>query len=371
MMEPYLACILLGLFIGWWLMPRLLQRIHAQTTTIERKEKKSSTSQRLGSRYRRKPSYQAKAPHVSTMMQLQFLHIENSFTIEKRNHFFFDHEKVKRVSRVEKQDNCAITPEVSPWPQTIGILGGMGPLAHIQLELNLLEAARTLRPLRCDQDYPPWILFSCTQLADRTKALGCGTTKLQSQLLTTLEKLATSGADFAVIACNTAHSLLESVKPCSRPLPILSLVDETLHAIAQRFGRNARIGFVGTDGTLKSRLYQRAAARLYPQFRISSLLDTPEGTELQPQVMDIIYGSADTPGLKSGRLNTVQKARALEVMAQGQNILSDAQVMLLGCTELSLLYPELQGCSTPWIDPLTVVANAAVQRAATSISLES
>ena len=72
-----------------------------------------------------------------------------------------------------------------------------------------------------------------------------------------------------------------------------------------------------------------------------------------------------------GRLNTVQKARALEVMAQGQNILSDAQVMLLGCTELSLLYPELQGCSTPWIDPLTVVANAAVQRAATSISLES
>ena len=43
------------------------------------------------------------------------------------------------------------------WPRTIGIVGGMGPHAHIAFERYLLEAVGAVAG---DQDYPPWIVSS-------------------------------------------------------------------------------------------------------------------------------------------------------------------------------------------------------------------
>ena len=58
------------------------------------------------------------------------------------------------------------------WKRVIGILGGLGPHAHVEFERLLL--ARTEagldRPAR-DQDYPPWLLSSVPPTPDRPRAI--------------------------------------------------------------------------------------------------------------------------------------------------------------------------------------------------------
>ena len=47
------------------------------------------------------------------------------------------------------------------WKRVIGIMGGLGPHAHIELErLILAETERVIGRPALDQDYPPWILSS-------------------------------------------------------------------------------------------------------------------------------------------------------------------------------------------------------------------
>ena len=47
------------------------------------------------------------------------------------------------------------------WKHTIGIIGGLGPYAHIEFETLLLSAAETaLGGAALDQDYPSWVLSS-------------------------------------------------------------------------------------------------------------------------------------------------------------------------------------------------------------------
>lgn len=58
------------------------------------------------------------------------------------------------------------------WKRVIGIVGGLGPHAHIELERLMLQAAsdRLDRPAN-DQDYPEWVLSSVPGTPDRTRAI--------------------------------------------------------------------------------------------------------------------------------------------------------------------------------------------------------
>ena len=52
-----------------------------------------------------------------------------------------------------------------------GILGGMGPHAHIVLEENLLEInAKKYKAIK-DRDHPVWITISATDIPDRTERI--------------------------------------------------------------------------------------------------------------------------------------------------------------------------------------------------------
>src|SRR5436305_2171504 len=115
------------------------------------------------------------------------------------------------------------------WRHRIGILGGMGPYAHLEFERCLLAA------LGCpasDQAYPEWTVVSIPHTPDRTLALlGIVPSPLPA-ILRGLERLA-SGADFAAITCITAHAFLDEIRAHAR-LPILDMVDLTLAAAQER-----------------------------------------------------------------------------------------------------------------------------------------
>ena len=262
----------------------------------------------------------------------------------------------------------------APWRRIIGIVGGLGPFAHIELESRLLEAARRkLGHCPHDQEFPPWIVASLPQTPDRTTALlGRGPCPLPS-LVKGLRLL--HEADFALIPCNTAHAFVPRLRR-EVSLPILDMVAETLSFVHESFGAGARVGLLASSGTLASGIYHQAA-RLAGRIRILSPFDLGDGNvsgkEIQERfVMGAIFGRPEGEddlcgGIKSGA------HRDGKVLARIRSELSEvirrlrdhgADAIILGCTELPLALGREPIHGLPSIDPLEVAASAAIDIAA-------
>ena len=149
------------------------------------------------------------------------------------------------------------------WKRTIGIVGGLGPHAHLHFERRLLAA---VGDARTDQDYPPWILSSLPATPDRTLALGGRGPSPTACLAESVRRIEES-ADFAVIVCNTAHAFLDEVRR-EAAIPILDMVRETLLAVVMRFGPGSRAGLLATTGTVGHRIYHEAASRWTPGLEV-------------------------------------------------------------------------------------------------------
>ena len=197
--------------------------------------------------------------------------------------------------------------------KVIGILGGMGPLATADLfqKITLHTAAS------CDQDHPRVCIDSNTNISDRTAALLHGGADPVPEMVKSAQRLESIGADLLIMPCNTAHNFYDAVAS-SVSIPVLHMIAITRDALKSRGVKCA--GLLATDGTVQTGIYQRT-------FEGSGVeLLTPDNTEDQSAVMDIIYN-----GVKAGDLThdaTAFRAACEHLLARG------AEVLILGCTEL-------------------------------------
>lgn len=267
------------------------------------------------------------------------------------------------------------TNDAIHWQHVIGIVGGLGPHAHIELEKALLEAtARLLNRPPQDQDYPAWRLASFPATPDRTLALlGLGPSPLP--WLERSVRILTSGArgfqaDFIVIACITAHAYLEELQK-RVAVPVLDMVAETIRAASDLGAR--RLGVLATTGALQAGIYQEAAARIDPTLEITSLLSLNDGDRsgewLQEHlVMEPVYGPQAVTGragggLKSGLAPGPDGAGFREPLLEAVQLLeaAGAEIVILGCTELPMVLGQGEWKGAPLLDPLQVIATAAVK----------
>ena len=86
----------------------------------------------------------------------------------------------------------------------IGILGGMGPQAGLDMAEKLIAMTQT----QCDQDHIPFLLFSLPDtVPDRTLyLLGKNSDNPAYAIADQFEKMSKMGVTLAVMACNTAHA---------------------------------------------------------------------------------------------------------------------------------------------------------------------
>jgi aspartate racemase len=255
--------------------------------------------------------------------------------------------------------------------QVIGIVGGLGPFAHIDFERRLMVAARELAGAVSDQDYPEWILSSIPQTPDRTLAIqGQGRTPVP-EIVRSLKRFETHrdangqeqrGADFAVIVCVTSHRFMDELSE-QTPVPIMSLVEETAREIAH-LRAGARVGLLATTGTLKSGHFHSAlrARGLVPL----SPLDLPDGEALQRRlVMEAIYGpwlnGRHTGGGIKSTGGRPDDRRALSEAAT-RLAQAGAEVLIAGCTEIGLVMPGPEAAGLPIFDPMHITACACIRR---------
>jgi aspartate racemase len=233
----------------------------------------------------------------------------------------------------------------SPTPLTIGILGGMGPAATVDLFDRIVAAT----PARSDQEHIPILIVNNPLVPDRTGHLLHGGPDPVPLMADGLAKLARMGADFAVIPCNTAHHFLPQLRSQSA-IPILDMISETAAAIRRAHPDAARVGILATSGTLAVGLYQNALIRL----GLEPVEPTPHEIA---QMMEGIYGPR---GVKSAGVTAEARAALAGVgralMARG------AQILILGCTEIPLALHD-GDLPVPLVASNQILAEAAIGRA--------
>jgi aspartate racemase len=220
--------------------------------------------------------------------------------------------------------------------KTLGILGGMGPESTVLFFQRIVE----LTPASSDQDHIPIIIYNQPQIPDRTKAiLDQGESPLPA-LLAGIDFLQKSGVNFICIPCNTAHHYYGEMLEIAT-VPIVSLIDTVVQQ-SLLIPRLQRIGLLATVGTIKARIYENAFRRHNVEVVI------PEEWEFND--LQALIGR-----LKSQERNADVMQRMAEALARKQ-----IEGIILGCTELSLLAPQLR-LDIPIIDSTEVFARRAVQ----------
>ncbi|SRR5579862_4789786 len=226
--------------------------------------------------------------------------------------------------------------------RTIGVLGGMGPLATADFYLKLVR----LVPARVDQDHPRVIIDSNPSIPDRMAALLEGGPDPAPALVATAQNLERAGAELIAIPCNSAHAFLQAVRRGVR-IPVLDMMEEVAGAAAGREPPPRLIGVLGTTATLRLRLYHQALER-----RGLAAIEPDE--RAQQAVMAAIHA------VKGGDLGDGVRASVRAIASALARRGADA--IVLGCTELPLVLGAAD-VAVPVVDATEILARAALREA--------
>ncbi len=224
----------------------------------------------------------------------------------------------------------------------IGILGGMGPEATIDLFYKIIKST----PAEKDQDHLRIIIDNNPKIPDRTAAiLGKGEDPLPA-LQKSAQNLEKTGAGFIIISCNTAHYFLPLIQE-SVKIPILNMIEETAKEIQKRISPIQKVGLLASIGIYKTEIYHQQ----FKKFNIEVI--SPEEKDKE-EVMKTIYA------VKAGNLSEEIKKNILTI---AQRLVDKgAEAIIAGCTEIPLILKE-GDLSVPLIDPTQILAKVAVQKA--------
>ena len=224
----------------------------------------------------------------------------------------------------------------------IGILGGMGPEATIDLFYKIIK----FTPAKEDQDHLRIIIDNNPKIPDRTAAiLGKGEDPLPA-LRETAQNLEKAGADFIIIPCNTAHYYISQIQE-SVNIPILNMIKETAKETQQRIPQIKKVGLLASIGTYKTGIYHQR----FEKFNIEVI--SPEEKDKE-EIMKAIYA------VKAGNLSEEVKKNIIQI---AQKLIDKgAEAIITGCTEIPLILKE-GDVPVPIIDPTQALAEAAIQKA--------
>lgn len=240
----------------------------------------------------------------------------------------------------------------------IGIVGGVGPLAGLDIYKKIIEETNA----QVDQDHLPVLLYSFPNLiGDRTQfLLGNSQINPAMAMAEITRQLETAGATVAAIPCNTAHAAAiydvyeQELIRSNQKIKVLHIVKETIAYIKEHHPQ-AKVGILSTTGTRDTGLYRDLF--LKDGFEVVEPAD-----DWQDRVHEAIYNQEY--GIKAQSIPVTNKAR-LELHAAMDELKKEAvQLIVLGCTELPLAIPEHDFNGMTLIDPNRILARSLIKAVA-------
>lgn len=222
-------------------------------------------------------------------------------------------------------------------PPVIGILGGISAASTAEYYLRIIKKSFTLRK---DHYYPEIVIYSLDFQTFTDLENGPDRKAHVDYVVAGLAALERAGAEFALLAANSVHSIFDALQKRTR-LPLISIV-ETAAEHARERGMK-KVLLLGIKHTMNADFYPRA-------FRKAGIsVVTPNRAE-KDEIERIIFDEL--------ALNVFRKAsreRLLDILARRR-----VDGVILGCTELPLILKQAQ-CPVPLIDTLDLHAKAALE----------
>lgn len=223
---------------------------------------------------------------------------------------------------------------------TIGIIGGMGPLATCDFFEKIIRMTDASK----DSEHIPVIIDCNPRIPDRVAAILSGGEDPVPEILKSANRLIDAGAGILLMGCNTAYYFYDRVAN-SISVPLINMPAETAGG-ARAMGYR-KLGLMATDGTVRAEVYKKELDKA----GIELVLPDREG---QRAVMEMIYD-----GIKAGN-SEIDPGPFRK--AVGKLTEAGAEAVILGCTELPIAF-HLYDIRAPYLDPAVFAASAAVTMA--------
>ncbi len=225
----------------------------------------------------------------------------------------------------------------------VGVIGGMGPEATVDLMQRVIDAT----PAHDDADHIRMLVDNNPKVPSRIKALIEGTGESPAPCMVDMARgLERLGADFLVIPCNTAHHYYPDVAAAVE-IPVVNLIELTAHSAKTAQPGLKKVGLLASNALQMIRLYEPWFERLqvtvhYPQ---------PEHQQAVMALIRAVKARAQT----AEQLDAYQRA-AEDLAAQG------VECLVVACTELSVIGDQLR-TSLPVYDASDLLARHIVETA--------
>ena len=244
----------------------------------------------------------------------------------------------------------------------IGILGGMGT----QAGLDFCNKLAMLNRGKIDQEYPLFILYNKSNIPGRPESIGIHTNKLSTipksqknitkynkvlkSLLEGCRSLEKSGCKFIVIPCNTAHYWYDDLQRKIK-IPIINMPKEVFKDTKKNCKKNCKIGLLGTEGTLKTKIYEKLFDKDF------TIIKPTKNLQIQSVNKTIKY-------VKMGNIKLAEKTikQAISYL-----IKQKCKKIILGCTELPIAIFAFKSfkkvkLSKIFLDPNLILATSSMAK---------
>jgi aspartate racemase len=227
--------------------------------------------------------------------------------------------------------------------KTIGILGGMGPRATV----DLFEIIISNTPANVDQDHLHVLINNNPQIPSRVDAFANKHANPLPALINSALALEKVGADFIIMPCHTAHIWIEELQK-NTSIPFYNMIENTVSYIIENQPNTQKTILFATPTTIEKQLYQKP-------FQKNNLhIIIPSMSEQQ-----IVYNSILK--VKSGYIKDNPYIVSLNKIL-GSYKKKGVTSLLAACSEIPLLYPFLSK-DIEILDPTLLLAKMAIQKA--------
>ncbi len=225
--------------------------------------------------------------------------------------------------------------------KTLGIIGGMGPLATVKL----FEKIVYLTNASSDQENLRIIIDNNTKIPDRVEYILRDGQDPREELIKSAKLLENAGADFLIMGCNTAHYFYEDiVKEIN--IPFINMIEETVKHISESNREIKKIGLLSTRGTIESKIYHK----IFNKYGIECFIPSKEGqTHISDMLRNIKKGIYD---------NDLRGFYGAMEELKGQGV----EYFVFACTELSVA-GDLYQIKGNYFDAMEILARKAIEYA--------
>lgn len=220
----------------------------------------------------------------------------------------------------------------------LGVIGGLGPMAtayFLELVVKMTDAKK-------DCEHVPMIIFNHPAVPDRTDYILGKSKESPLDVIVSIGKtLVGLGVDIISIPCITAHYFYDDILR-EIGIPVINMLEETANYL--KANQINEVGLMATDGTIKAGFFADVLENRGIKVHIP-------GEMSQKMVMSIIYDD-----IKANKPYDINKFKLVERELRE----AGAQVIILGCTELSLIKKD--GKAGPgFLDAMEVLAIKSIE----------